>query len=321
MCLQQSGMLKPIFTFPGRSFLIAACFAGAFFAAGSPSRGAAVGSAGLATFHAETSEAQVAFFGTDQNNQAVGTLSRDDFAVVDNGEVVRDFRELERSGAANLDVVALVDSSESVASSLFGLKVVLHQMAKEVGESTDRLSIISFGAVEPRLLCSDDCSSEASQKRLDAIEARGGTPLYDALVFGARFAAERRRPGVSQLLVVFSDGADTLSRSTNREALEASLAAGSALYALDLNSSRREAAPRDSLREIADATGGRSLPLSAIGASLWQLLHADSRATYLVSYELPGHELGFHSLRILPKHNLNLRFHCRSGYDYQPRIP
>jgi hypothetical protein len=36
----------------------------------------------------------------------------------------------------------------------------------------------------------------------------------------------------------------------------------------------------------------------------------------VVSYALPSRQKGFHSLRILPKHNLNLQFHSRKGYYY-----
>ena len=48
---------------------------------------------------------------------------------------------------------------------------------------------------------------------------------------------------------------------------------------------------------------------------------ADLRASYVVTYQLPSRAVGFHSLRILPKHNLNLRFHCRNGYYYEASIP
>jgi hypothetical protein len=48
-----------------------------------------------------------------------------------------------------------------------------------------------------------------------------------------------------------------------------------------------------------------------------QNIFADLHASYVVTYRLPSRTAGFHSLRILPKHNLNLRFHCRRGYFYE----
>jgi len=49
-------------------------------------------------------------------------------------------------------------------------------------------------------------------------------------------------------------------------------------------------------------------------ADILHAVLADLRASYVVTYQLPSRSAGFHALRILPKHNLNLRFHCRRGY-------
>ena len=85
------------------------------------------------------------------------------------------------------------------------------------------------------------------------------------------------------------------------------------------------------LRQVAEATGGRYFSSSS-GSSLrfaqpvgaGTVLNAvldDLRASYVVSYDLPSHQAGFHSLRLLPTHNLNLTFHSRDGYNYEPSGP
>jgi hypothetical protein len=33
---------------------------------------------------------------------------------------------------------------------------------------------------------------------------------------------------------------------------------------------------------------------------------------------VPSHQVGFHSLRLFPTHKLNLTFHSRNGYNYEP---
>ena len=67
------------------------------------------------TYRTGTSEVRVSFFATDQNGRLLEKVTKDDFAVVDGGIVVRDFRSLARSSETALDIVALVDTSESVA--------------------------------------------------------------------------------------------------------------------------------------------------------------------------------------------------------------
>ena len=56
-------------------------------------------------------------------------------------------------------------------------------------------------------------------------------------------------------------------------------------------------------------------------ASLLNAVLEDLRASYVVTYDLPSHQAGFHALRLLPTHNLNLTFHSRSGYNYEPGDP
>src|SRR5215469_4707908 len=67
------------------------------------------------TYRAESSEVRVTFFATDANNHPVESIGRDDFAVVDGEMVIRDFRSLTRSRETKLDIVVMVDASQSVA--------------------------------------------------------------------------------------------------------------------------------------------------------------------------------------------------------------
>jgi len=276
----------------------------------------------VATYHTGASEVRVTFFATDQNNQLVDTVVKDDFAVVDGGMVIRDFRSLTRSNETALDVVAVVDTSESVAPRFHtAMNDVLQLVSERPLAGDDNISVLSFNGLRPLLLCTRDCRSPAAGQRLLAVKAAGPTPLFDALVYAANFSSGRRVPGVRQVLVLFSDGNDTISMTSAREALKAITASGALLYTVDLNESADASTGSIVLQRMADATGGRSFSVREGAVNVLQAALADLRASYVVTYPLPSHTAGFHSLRILPKHNLNLRFHCRSGYYYEDRIP
>ena len=75
-------------------------------------------SSNLPTYRSVVSQVQVTFFATDGNNRPVAALTKSDFAVVDNGLVIRNFRSFTAADETSLDVVALVDLSESVAPRL-----------------------------------------------------------------------------------------------------------------------------------------------------------------------------------------------------------
>ncbi|MGB0042806.1 MAG: hypothetical protein WBP91_06480, partial [Terriglobales bacterium] len=70
---------------------------------------------GLPTFRSAVSEVRVTFFATDENNRPLEEVTKSDFAVVDNELVVRNFRSFTHSNENSLEIVVLVDLSESVA--------------------------------------------------------------------------------------------------------------------------------------------------------------------------------------------------------------
>jgi VWFA-related protein len=284
------------------------------------------GSSGVPTYRSTVSEVRVTFFATDENNHALATLTKSDLAVVDNERVVRNFRSFTHSDETLLDVVALVDLSESVAPRVrVAMRAVLQLVARQQSIPDDNIAVVSFGGtsggVSSAVLCSSGCRASDSVARLLAVKSGGTTPLFDALIFGADFISHHRRAGARPVIILFSDGNDTISLHSAREALRAVLDEGALIYSVDMGTSENHTAGSRFLRWISNATGGRysflrSSPNDGATAVLNAALE-DLRASYVVTYDLPSHQEGFHSLRLLPTHNLNLTFHSRNGYDYE----
>jgi len=275
-----------------------------------------------ATYRASVSEVRVTFFATDQNNRPVENMREDDFAIVDNEMVVRNFRSLVRSDQTELDLAVVVDASESVAPRFQeALNEVLQLFAQRQLASDENVSLVMFGGVQPAVICSRNCRSPGAGQRLLEMKAAGATPLFDALVRGANLIANRQTAGIRPVLLLFSDGNDTISRTSAREALEAIIAIDALLYTVDLNKPEQTSNGSAVLQRMAAATGGRFFSRREGAVNVLQTALDDLRASYVVTYPLPSQAIGFHSLRIFPRHNLNLRFHCRNGYYYEPTIP
>jgi VWFA-related protein len=293
----------------------------------------------LPTYRSTVSEVRVTFYATDENNHALATLTKSDFAVVDNGLVVRNFRSFAHSDETSLDVVALVDLSESVAPrSRVAMSAVLQLVAREQSIPDDNIAVLSFGGtpggtsagLRPAILCSSGCRAADSASKLLAVKSGGTTPLFDALVFAADFIAQHRRAGARPVLILFSDGNDTISLHSAREALQAVLDEGALIYSVDMETSANQSSYRISgstfLRQVSEATGGRYFSFSLRSsqqdgaATVLTTVLEDLRGSYVVAYDLPRHQDGFHSLRLLPTHNLNLTFHSRNGYFYERSI-
>lgn len=256
---------------------------------------------------------RVTFFATDQNNRLVEAVEKNDFAVVDGESVIRDFRSLIRSQETALDIMILVDASESVAPHFDLVKQQVWRLVTQM-RSGDQLSVVTFSGLRPSGLCTMECGDSAVAGRLRSLRAAGSTPLFDSLASAATYFSTRRNPAARQVLILFSDGNDTISGTSARQALNAITATGTVLYTVDLGS--YESRNSFALQEMADATGGRSLSKQESASNVLETIVADLHASYVVTYPLPSRAAGFHSLRILPKHNLNLRFHCRRGYFY-----
>lgn len=128
--------------------------------------------------------------------------------------------------------------------------------------------------------------------------------------------------------MLFSDGNDTISLHSAGDAIEAALAAGAPIYSVDLEVSDNRSPNRGSgsalLQQLSEATGGRyflyspRLSQADGAATVLNAVLDDLRASYVVTYDLPSHQAGYHSLRLLPTHKLNLTFHSRNGYRYEP---
>lgn len=295
----------------------------------------------LPTYRSIVSQVQVTFFATDENNRPVAALTKSDFAVVDNGLVIRNFRSFTAADETSLDVVALVDLSESVAPRLrVAIREVEQLVAREQSIADDNVAVLYFGAesggtsggtsgaasgaasgeIRPAILCASGCRASGSVSSLLTVKSGGATPLLDALIFASDFISHHRRAGARPVLILFSDGNDTISLHSAREALDAVVAGGALVYSVDIGKPANPSAGSMFLRQVSDASGGRYFSLQDGVANVMSAVLEDLRASYVVTYDLPSHQAGFHSLCLMPTHNLNLTFHSRNGYYYEPSL-
>jgi VWFA-related protein len=272
----------------------------------------------LTTYHTGTSEVRISFFATDERNHPVENLSKDDFAIVDNDMVIRDFRSLAHASDSALDLVLLVDDSESIAPRFQEVQQdILKLISSPSLSADDRVSVVTFAGMRPTTFCVQDCGAPATRQKLLAAKAEGATPLFDAVNYTAHLVTTERKPAARQVVILFSDGHDTISLASYHDALQAMITSGALLYTVNVDRSKDSSSQGSRmLQQLAESTGGRALQLPEDAVDLLQAVLADLHASYIVTYQLPSRTTGFHSLRILPKHNLNLRFYCRKGYNY-----
>jgi len=157
-----------------------------------------------------------------------------------------------------------------------------------------------------------------------AASGGGATPLFDSLIFSADFISHHRRSGVRPVVILFSDGCDTISLHSSGDALRALATEGTLVYSVDLGGSDNQITGGQFLQQISNATGGRyfspRFSQKEDAAAVLNAVLEDLHASYVVTYDLPSHQPGSHALRLMPTHNLKLTFHSRNAYDYEPGL-
>jgi len=164
---------------------------------------------------------------TDRNGRAIGGMRESDFTVWENGVE----RRVTNVAPANepFNLVLLLDVSGSVEERMDFIRKAARDFLRTTSPQ-DRISIISFR--DDIQVISDFSTDRAMlSKKLDEIDAGGGTALYDALGYVLSEPLKRLR-GERTAIVVMSDGDDNKSFLPFPAILEALLESGALVYPL-----------------------------------------------------------------------------------------
>jgi len=194
---------------------------------------------------------------TDKAGQYVKALKASDFKVFEDGvevkpDMLANFSVQESPYAA----VVLLDSSGSMEER-FSLARSAAIRFLDGLRAEDVAAVYRFDSKVERV--QEFSGGRDLAPIAYAIKAKGMTTLNDAIVEAAKTLAER--PETRRAIIVLSDGMDTHSRASSDKAVEAALAVGASIFAVDMASlevggaGARQSAT--SLKGFAEKTGGR----------------------------------------------------------------
>lgn len=267
-------------------------------------------------YRSSVTEVRLTFSALDQNNHGIANLQAGDIAIVDKDVIVRNFQSFNRAEWTKLEIAILVDASASVGPRFRQeIAEVLGLLSQTAGIPEENIALFSFDDSRPFMVCGGNCRSFRTTQALPAAHAHGLTPLFDAAVLATNYLAQHGS-NAHKVMIVFSDGADTISRYSLADAINAAAENDVQIDCVDLNESGRSTPASAVLQSIANGSGGRYFPAPSSTATVMDAILEGFRASYTVSYRLPTHATGFHTVKVLPTHNLNLQFRSRSGYYY-----
>jgi Ca-activated chloride channel family protein len=188
------------------------------------------------------------------------------------------------------------------------LDSILHSANPE-----DEFSLVTF-AGEPQVALGWSQNPEEIQNRAMLASARGTTSLLDALKTGLVLMKSAKNP--RKAMVIFSDGGDNHSRSTERELMQSLEEADVQIYAVDtvdpLMRARsyeekvEEFSGPDLLSRLCDHAGGRYFQVDGKHelAATAEQISIELRSQYVIGY-VPSNNAKdgrFHELRVQVVH-------------------
>jgi len=239
----------------------------------------------------------------DRHGRAIRGMRESDFTVWENGVE----RRVTNVSPANepFNLVLLLDVSGSVEERMDFIRKAARDFLRTTSPQ-DRISIISFRD-DIQIISDFSTDRQFLSKKLDEIDAGGGTALYDALGYVLAEPLKRLR-GERTAIVVMSDGDDNKSFLPFPAILEALTESGALVYPLFVPSGLipESSVPRPEItidplrtryltlttraeeqaRKLADASGGIYYPIKHIEdlQKAYDEVVAQLRSAYTITY-------------------------------------
>ena len=241
-----------------------------------------------------------------EDGKPVRGLRAADFEVFDNG--VRQTVDFASAEQLPLNVVFTFDLSDSIVGERLAN---LREAGRAVLDGLLKGDQAAFVAFNDAVLVGPGLTTDAGLVRaaIDRAEPTGNTSLVDAGFAGMMLAEADVGRG---LVIVFSDGLDTLSWLRPKAVLDVAKRSDAVVYAVSAGQARRA----EFLGDLAEQTGGRLFKIEStrsLSAVFLEVLE-EFRQRYLVSYSPTGvPQEGWHQLTVRVK-GRTATVRARPGY-------
>ena len=232
----------------------------------------------------------------DAHGAPVPNLTIDDFTLSEDGKPQK-IAIFERETSAPLSIVLAIDGSESVLRDENLERKAADHFVKALVRPQDEVDLMDFSDTVREIVPFTN-----NPKRIDTglsqIERGDATALYDAIYLAAQRLGETH-PGANatrrRVIVLITDGGDTVKGTHFPQALEQAQRAGALVYSLIIvpvwADAGRDTGGEHALIQMADDTGGKYYYVTD-PRDLEPALRHDSddlRTQYLLGYYAPEH--------------------------------
>jgi Ca-activated chloride channel family protein len=234
---------------------------------------------------------------TDAHSAPVGGLTKENFSLLEDGQP-QNISIFEKQSAAPLSIALAVDTSLSTRHDLPLEQASAKRFAHTILRPVDALSVYGFNE-DVRESIGFTADLKRIDEGIDHIRLGAATALYDAIYLVSR--ALDRRQG-RKVIVLITDGGDTISKINYKEAVRAAQEAEATVYSIIVvpieNSAGRETGGEHALIQLSEDTGGKYYYATSIAQldDAFEKISDELRTQYLLAY-YPIHRTSFSDFR------------------------
>jgi Ca-activated chloride channel homolog len=260
---------------------------------------------------------------TDATGAIVGGLTRDDFAIAEDGRP-QEIAVFERQSELPLNLTLAIDTSASTFKDRGIEQDASKRFVHALMRPQDQMRVMEFSTFVTELTPFTSKVGEID-RGIDRMRGEGGTALYDTIYLASQGLGPKEG---RKVLVLVSDGGDTVKSTTYAQALEQALRNEVMIYSIiDVPieaSAGRDLGGEHALVALAEQTGGKSFYAGEDGLDkAFKRVSDDLRTQYLIGY-YPHHQepgLGFHRLAVTVPRAANQAFNIRYRTGYYADSP
>jgi Ca-activated chloride channel family protein len=235
---------------------------------------------------------------TDQHGAPIAGLAKDNFVLKEDGKE-QQIKVFDKESALPLSIALEIDTSLSTRHDLPLEQASAKRFAHEIVRPIDGLSVYAFSESVREVTEGYTANLKQIDQSIDHIRVGAATALYDAIYLASRALDHRKG---RKVIVLITDGGDTISKVDYKEAVRASEEAEAIVYAIIVvpieSSAGRETGGEHALIQLSEDTGGKYYYATSI-AQLDEAFHKISdelRTQYLLAY-YPSQRTSFSEFR------------------------
>jgi len=222
---------------------------------------------------------------TDANGAPVSTLKQDDFQVFEDG-IPQQIAVFHRESELPLSIVVAIDTSLSTRGDQRLELESARRFAHAILRPIDGLSLFQFSEVVDQLT-PFTADLRTIDRAINRVHSGAATALYDTLYLASDALLERRG---RKVMVVITDGGDTVSKVNYQEAIREAQEAEVILYSIIIvpieNSAGRDTGGEHALITLSRDTGGKYYYASGMEQldAAFRQISDELRTQYLIAY-------------------------------------